>query len=551
MDYYLPRLRRELSELVAASLGWENPIVENASVKFGADLAIPVFALVAKQQMSPNELATKVAAELSHNDIDRAEAAGGFVNIWLKPGVLAGKVLDESSKSGYGRHDFLAGQEIVIEHTDANPFKELHIGHIYSNTIGESLARLHEEAGAKVHRVSYHGDVGLHIAKTVWAIGHEINWQADRLSEEIGDIGALYARGAAAFDEDVQAAKEIRELNKKIYERTDETVNAIYDWGKDKSFSYFDEIYDRYGSPPFEERFLESQSAPEGLRLVQENIGKVFEASEGAVVFRDEDEHTRVFINSQGLPTYEAKDLGLALLKKNKYPEASAYLIITANEINAYFNVVLKALAMIDTELAAKTKHISHGLVKLPSGKMSSRTGDVVLADELLDDVLSLIKNRSPDAVSVQDNALAAIKYSFLKQNIGGDIVYDVKESVSLEGQTGPYIQYAGVRIKSILDRVEVDTVDSSYDWQAEKPLIMAIARYPEITKMSAEELTPHRVAQYLYEIAREFNRYYEVVPVKDAPQGVSGARVQTLTATLNVLKHGLSLLNIPLPDKM
>ena len=547
----MSRLRRELSELVAASLGSENPVVENASAKFEADLAVPVFALAAKQQMPPHELSAKLASVLSHDDIDKVEATGGFVNIWLKPEVLAGKVLGEATQSGYGRHDFLAGQEIVIEHTDANPFKELHIGHIYSNTIGESLARLHEEAGAKVHRVSYHGDVGLHIAKTIWAIGHEINWQTDKLSDELGDIGALYAKGAAAFEEDDQAAQEIRELNKKIYERSDETVNAIYDWGKDKSFAYFDEVYDRYGSPPFEERFLESQSAPKGLKLVEDNIGKVFEASDGAVVFRDEDEHTRVFVNSQGLPTYEAKDLGLALLKKDKYPEASAYLIITANEINAYFNVVLKALAMIDAQLAAKTKHISHGLVKLPSGKMSSRTGHVVLANELLDNVLRLIKDHSPKAVSVQDNALAAIKYSFLKQNIGGDIVYDVKESVNLEGQTGPYIQYAGVRIKSILDKVEAGTVDSSYDWQVEKPLIMAIAHYPEITKMSAEELEPHRVAQYLYDIAREFNRYYETVPVKDAPQDVRGARVQTLSATLNVLKHGLSLLNIPVPDKM
>jgi arginyl-tRNA synthetase len=285
--------------------------------------------------------------------------------------------------------------------------------------------------------------------------------------------------------------------------------------------------------------------------MVQENIGRVFEESDGAVVFRDEEEHTRVFINSQGLPTYEAKDLGLAKLKKDKYPEASTYLIITANEVNAYFNVVLKALGQIDAELADKTKHLSHGLVKLPGGKMSSRTGDVVLAGELLENTLKLVSERSPEAASANDNALAAIKYAFLKQNIGGDVVYSAKESVNLEGQTGPYVQYAGVRINSILAKIQSGGTSQDYDWQAEQPLLWLVAQYPEVTKIAAEELAPHGVSQYLYELAREFNRYYESTPVKDAPADAQAARVQMLSAVLNVLELGLSLLNISMPSRM
>ena len=550
-DYYLPRLRRELAEQAQAYLGVENVAVENANDKFDADLTIPVFAFAFQRQTAPNDLATELAKSLNHEDIAKVEPSGGFVNIWLESSRLAAGVIEPGNKESYGRHDFLSGQEVVIEHTDANPFKELHIGHIYSNTIGECLSRLHEAAGAKVHRVSYHGDVGLHIAKSVWAIGNETDWQVDKLTDELGDIGTFYAIGSKAYEEDEQVATDINELNKKIYDRTDETVNAIYDWGRKKSFAYFEEVYKQYDTPSPEEKFLESQSGPVGLKMVQENIGRVFEESDGAVVFRDEEEHTRVFINSQGLPTYEAKDLGLAKLKKDKYPEASTYLIITANEVNAYFNVVLKALGQIDAELADKTKHLSHGLVKLPGGKMSSRTGDVVLAGELLENTLKLVSERSPEAASANDNALAAIKYAFLKQNIGGDVVYSAKESVNLEGQTGPYVQYAGVRINSILAKIQSGGTSQDYDWQAEQPLLWLVAQYPEVTKIAAEELAPHGVSQYLYELAREFNRYYESTPVKDAPADAQAARVQMLSAVLNVLELGLSLLNISMPSRM
>ena len=287
------------------------------------------------------------------------------------------------------------------------------------------------------------------------------------------------------------------------------------------------------------------------MELVKANIGAVFEESEGAVVFRDGDEHTRVFINSDGLPTYEAKDLGLAQLKKDEYPSASLSVIVTANEINAYFRVVLKALERIAPQLASMTRHLSHGVVRLPDGKMSSRTGKVVLANDFLDMVENAINQRSPNSPSTSANTLAAIKYAFLKQNIGGDIVYDMQESINLEGQTGPYIQYAAVRIQSILKKVEGGSAAGDYDWQAEKPLLMLLARYPEITRQAIEELAPHRVAVFSYELAKEFNRYYEKTPVKDAEGPARSARIRTLQAVLNVLRHSLGTMNIPVPDKM
>ena len=179
MDYYLPRLRQQLSEQAKSIVGSDKVVVEDANDKFDADLAIPVFAFAGGQNKSPQELAKQVAEKLEHEDIAKIETAGGFVNIWLKPQALSSMI--EYADENYGNHDSLSGQEIIIEHTDPNPFKELHIGHLYSNTVGESLARLHESAGAKVHRVSYHGDVGLHIAKAIWALGKAMDWNSGNL----------------------------------------------------------------------------------------------------------------------------------------------------------------------------------------------------------------------------------------------------------------------------------------------------------------------------------------------------------------------------------
>jgi arginyl-tRNA synthetase len=182
---------------------------------------------------------------------------------------------------------------------------------------------------------------------------------------------------------------------------------------------------------------------------------------------------------------------------------------------------------------------------------MSSRTGNVIKATDLLDEVTTAVTKRAPDTPAAEENALAAIKYAFLRPNIGGDIVYDIEESIKLEGQTGPYIQYAGVRINSILSKVSSEHEVGDYDWQAEKSLLMQVARYPEVVQAATSELEPSRIAHFVYELAKEFNRYYEATPVKDAPDNIRAARIGMLKAVHVTLKQALGLLNIPVPDKM
>lgn len=555
MDYTLPRLRAELARAAATILGVDR--VEVVDAKSGADLAIATFALAAERGQAPPELAAQLADQLKHDLIERVESSGGYVNLWLKAVPLAEATLAESSRADFGRNQDRAGQTVLVEHTDPNPFKELHIGHIYSNTVGEAVCRLFEASGAKVHRLSYHGDVGLHIAKAVYQMQ---NLQAERqqpletmpYEERAAFLTRAYAEGTQKYEQDEQAKRAVTEINKQIYDRSDSAINELYDWGRQVSFAYFDEVYARYQTPPFEKQYFESEAAPAGLELVHAHQDK-FEQSDGAVVFRGEQDgqHTRVFITSEGLPTYESKELGLATLKDQDFPQASLSVVITANEINAYFKVVLKVLERLKPELAAKTRHLSHGMVKLPSGKMSSRSGDVIRATDLLDEVEAAVAQLAPDSPAVKDNALAAIKYAFLRPNIGGDIVYDVNESIKLEGQTGPYIQYAAVRISSILNKVSSEAEIGDYDWQAEKPLLLLVARYPEVVQAATTELAPGQLAHFAYELAKQFNRYYETTPVKDAPDAVRSARLGALRAVRATLQQALGVMNISLPSKM
>ena len=386
------------------------PELSRPDEKFG-DYATNVALQLAKQvEKTPNEIARQLITEL-HNieGIEEVSLAGpGFINFKLTDDAL-GRIAFSATELPKPN----SGQEILVEFGDPNPFKEMHIGHLYSYIVGDSISKLLETSGATVRRLSYHGDVGLHVAKTIWAM-------QKHPAKSWDDLGNYYTKGAQAYENDSAAKDEIEEVNKLIYNLDDSSINNLLEIGSKLSFEHFDKILDLL-SIKTDRRYLESQSTGPGKKLVQENTGKVFKQSQGAIIYEGEKSglHTRVFITSKGLPTYETKDLGLTQLKKADYPTAVRSIIITANEQSEYFRVMLAALAEIDSELASKTTHISHGFVNLSSGKMSSRTGDVYGAGELLDAVQKAVNRLYPDSNPANKTYLAAAKYGFLKHRLG------------------------------------------------------------------------------------------------------------------------------------
>ena len=319
------------------------------------------------------------------------------------------------------------------------------------------------------------------------------------------------------------------------------------------SFDRFDHIFSEIGVS-FDKKYLESNAAIIGNDMVMENVGKVFAKSEGAIIYRGEDEglHTAVFISSQGLPTYQAKDLGLTQLKLKDFPKQDTSIIITASEQIDYFKVVFAALAKINPDLASKTVHLSHGFLSLSTGKMSSRTGNVYTGSELIETIKLAIENQYADSKVKDQIFIGALRYAFTKQRIGADIVFNVSESVALEGNSGPYIQYAHARAKSILAKLDkkgnkntsFDTLDKS-----ERDLISKFTEFPEIVEQAISEYMPHHICTYLFQLAQEFNSFYEKNRVIGDPR--ESLRVSIVEAYVRILKTGLELLHIPAPDYM
>ncbi len=332
---------------------------------------------------------------------------------------------------------------------------------------------------------------------------------------------------------------------------------------------YFETVYKRLGTK-FDYYYFESVVGEYGYPLVQDLLKKgILEESDGAVVFKGEKYglHTRVFVNSYGLPTYETKELGLAV-KKYEDAEYDLSINVTANEIAEYFKVLLKVMEFCRPDLAGKTRHIAHGMMKLPTGKMSSRTGNVISGDELLNKikeaVLEMMTKESYVAVVDDKNevadkiAVAALKYSILKQNIGSDIVYDAEKSLALHGDTGPYLLYTYARANSVLtkagkmpENIDGHFLSSYIPNTSELSIVRYLPRFNESVLEAAKKLSPNLVADYLHELAQRFNTFYASQPILDASASERKFRLLLTAKVADTLKTGLHMLGIKVVERM
>lgn len=507
---------------------------------------------------NPRQIAEQLVAALSQTlaqHVQTVSVAGpGFINMTLTDAALV-QAMQAPGQKPY------AGQKILVEYSDPNPLKPLHAGHLYTTLVGDSIARLIVHAGAETVRINYGGDVGRHIGISMWAIIREIGGELPDALQQIPAterpawLGQRYVAGTAAFEDDEAAKTEIIECNKRVYELHavddhESPFARIYWTVRQWSYDYFQTLYDQLQVTPFDRYIPESEVTPLGVSTVQAHIGDVFSKSDGAIIFKGEDHglHTRVFINSAGLPTYETKDVGLSLTKWQDYTFNHS-IIITANEQSQYMQVVLAAISQFAPEPAQRTQHITHGTVKLQGGvKMSSRKGNIVTALDILRAA------REAGAASgtnpSEDTMLAAVKYAFAKNRVGGDIVYDPKESIALEGNSGPYLQYAHARARSILRKVSDERPTTITDITPnERLLVRKLGMFNETITLATDERMPHHICSYLYELAQTFNRFYERNRVIDDAR--QSQRLYLLEHYAQTLAVGLDLLGITAPERM
>ena len=535
----------------------------------------------------------------------------GFINFWLTNTYL--HQLNSSISSNADIKKCLSknfrGKKVIVEFTDPNPFKEFHIGHLYSNIVGEAICRLEEAVGAQVKRACYQGDVGIHVAKSLWGMWQKkpqiAKLSSQSLSKKAEFLGQAYALGASVYETDAGAKQAIQTINQIVYENLDldqgisspmvrgtefnsTEIMELYHLGRQWSLEYFSWLYDRLGMK-FDYFFFESQVGREGVAIVKEYLAKgVFEASQGAVIFPGSKYglHDRVFINSLGLPTYEAKELGLAPTKYAQYAYDHS-IIITGNEIDEYFKVLLKAMSLTHPDLAEKTTHLSHGMVKLPEGKMSSRTGRVITGEWLMnqatEQMVDRLRSTRPELNAIKqakigsEIALGAIKYALLKSNIGGDVIFSFEQSLAFSGNSGPYLQYTAVRCMGVLRKataalqsssisilidllkeIKVDNdqleAKSSYT-NLDKELLRFIARYFDTIENAASNNAPHLIAEYLYELAQQLNYWYDKQKIIELESGQlthpAQLKLSLVVTAYQVLLHGLNILGINIPEEM
>jgi len=547
--------RAILAALSSRGIDAKSVVVEHPGELAHGDYATSAALQYAKEAgVSPRALAESIVEALgSVEGVEKIDIADpGFVNFHLSASSLKESVSNAMSEDMWGANEMLKGKKILIDYTQPNPFKPFHIGHLMSNTIGESLARLLQFSSAKTIRVNYQGDVGPHVAKAVWAI------KKNGIDpHDVEAVGKAYAAGTDAYESDELIKREIDVINKQIYERSDSQIDALYDAGREASLRHFEELYKVLGTT-FDEYYFESQSWKPGLELVKKHTGSVFEESQGAVVFPGEKYglNTRVFVTSAGLPTYEGKELGLTQMKFSQFaPDLS--IVVTASEQKNLFEVTFKALELIEPSYAGKLKHVSHGMMRFAEGKMSSRTGNVVTGESLLKEVTAAAKGRakesraeSVDALA-QHVAVAAIKYQILKQSIGKDIVFDKTRALSLEGDSGPYLQYAHARTHQIVARAKTEKTDMIYHISGQShDLARLVHRFPEIVEYAATLYEPHVLTTYLIQLASAFNNWYGSEQILDGTPEAAH-KVALTDAVRKTLKNGLWILGIPAPERM
>ena len=588
-------LQEALFKIGVEDIQEEDIIVEIPNNTENGDYSSNIAMLLAsKLKRSPLEIAEDIIKNIvADEDIKSIEIVKpGFINFFLSNRFLLAeiiKIVDQPDT--YFKLNEKEGETILIEYTDANPFKELHIGHLYSNAVGESIARLQEALGATVKRACYQGDIGLHVAKTLWGLERQLEEDETTfqvleklsLEDRVCYLGKAYSLGEEFYTKlkDSVTIKEIDDINYYLYSLTLKSVkeeNSLgydkklllekYTKGKQWCLDFFETIYEKVGTT-FDYYFFESEVADLGLKVVCDNIGKVFEKEEtGSVVYRGEKEknlHTRVFINKYGLPTYETKEIGLAF-KKSEIVDYDKSIMVTADEQSGYFKVVLDALSKIDNEIVKKIEHISHGKVKLPgSKKMSSREGKIVSAQWLIDEAMNRVKDIMEDnnefdgeilEVTSEKIAIAAIKYAFLKITIGKDIPFDFDKSIQFDGDTGSYLMYTYSRCNSILEEgTSVSTKALCLGLCLDNPfvrdLIAHIGKYKGALLDSATNYSPSILSQYLFNLAKLFNSFYQNVRVLDAIDEDRQILLLLVNATMLVMEDGLDNLGITTVDRM
>lgn len=558
--------------------------------EFEGDLTVVVFPLLRISKKSPEITAQEIgeAIKASTPEVSSFNVIKGFLNIKLSPLYWSSVINGINDDENFGQLP-ATGKRVMVEFSSPNTNKPLHLGHIRNNLLGWSVSQLLKANGHEVIRVNLVNDRGIHICKSMLAWLKTGNGVTPESSGKKGDhlVGDYYVAYNNLFVKEVEeimaatgVSKEEAEKQSTIqkeaqemlfkWENGDPEVNAL--WRKMNGWVYdgFDITYNNLGIS-FDKTYYESQTYLLGKALVQGGLERgIFETHEDGSVWCNlsaDGLDEKLLLRSDGTSVYMTQDLGTANQRYDEY-QFDEHIYVVGNEQNYHFQVLKLILKKLGFEWSDSIYHMSYGMVELPEGKMKSREGTVVDADDLLEQMYSTAKETSL-ALGKIDNlteeeqdklfrmiSLGALKYFIIKVDPKKTMLFDPKESIDFNGNTGPFIQYTHARIKSILRKAKDMGCEVSHAGNQlsdkEIELIKLISAYPDKVREGGDLHSPAIIANYAYDLAKEFNQYYHITPIlKEENSELIGQRLMLISIVADVLTKAMAILGIELPERM
>lgn len=589
-------LSKLLSESVKSLYNAELPSslaqVQKTRAEFEGDYTIVVFPLLRMSKKNPEQTANEIGEFLKNASeiVDGFNVVKGFLNLSISDSYWLDFFNGNNANTSFGKETTKDEQALVIEYSSPNTNKPLHLGHIRNNLLGWSVAEINKAAGRNVKKVNLVNDRGIHICKSMvawkkWGGGQKPEDDGIKGDKFVGDyyvkfdqeykkeIASLIENGSDKEDAEKNAPVllEAKQMLKK-WEEGDKDVRALWQEMNQWVYDGFDISYKRMGID-FDKVYYESETYLLGKSLVEEGLekGVLFKKEDGSVwcdlTYEGLDQ--KLLLRADGTSVYMTQDLGTAQLRYDDF-NPSDLVYVVGNEQIYHFDVLKKVLKKLGRSWADAIHHLSYGMVELPHGKMKSREGTVVDADDLMDAMYDTAKTTSEELAKFDDFteeesdklynilSLGALKYFILKVDPKKTMMFNPEESIDFTGNTGPFIQYTHARIKSVLRKANEANIDYNlkFDDQEleakEKSLIKLIYEYPAIIQQAAISYSPAVVANYAYELAKEYNQFYHALPMlKEENENKRALRLAISEFTANTIKSAFSLLGIDVPDRM
>lgn len=583
-----------LGELFGYSIAPSSVTIQKTRPEFEGDVTIVVFPFTRYSKKTPEETGTILGTYLLENikEIQSFNVVKGFLNLVIRKEYWLDFFVEESDNQFFGFEKEQQGVPVVIEYSSPNTNKPLHLGHIRNNLLGWSIAEILKANGRKVFKVNLVNDRGIHICKTMlayrlWSDGVDpihLHLKGDKFVGELyvkfeqankAEIDRLKSAGMdedEAYRQSPLTAKAMELLQR--WEKGDADVREL--WSRMNGWVYqgFDQTYHRLGVD-FDKIYYESDTYLLGKKLVEEGLNKgvFFKKADGSVWvdLTELNLDEKLLLRSDGTSVYITQDLGTAQLRYDDYHTGDLFYVV-GNEQIYHFDVLKVILKLLGREWADRILHISYGMVELPQGKMKSREGTVVDADDLMDEMFETAK-RTTSELGKLDNpddqewtglyemlGMGALKYFILRIDPKKNMLFNPEESIDFNGNTGPFIQYTHARIKSLLRKaksrgyklqeIEVRSIEAINP--SEREILKILHDFPSAVKEAGKNLSPAIIANYCYELAKKYNQFYQEIPVlKETDENLRSFRLGLSSMTGDVIRRGMALLGIQVPERM